>query len=406
MGKKVCLIDYENTALPGLDGLENLSAGDCLRIICSNESIGNTLLHILSIYRERKITVEVEYMSQRGSNALDFRISCDLGYFIAQGDVSQIYVVSKDRGYLHAISEASALNSDVLIVCGVSIRDCLFKVEHGMTELPIDDYIKPCKEAKEADAALRLEWQKASAGVDGNKTVKALDIIKKKMPVVGKKKNGKESTPEKSDESKTKPSQQAAEHKPKKKQKQAVQQINPVEKNSDIKDVQPQKRSVSKEKKVLGKGESSQKEKKPEKEAVNKSKQPKKKTESQKKQVEKRTENQTKRPKKKNDSQTEQLDKKNMARHMGNNKSKSLNAKNQEELENMTNTQKKNLQQEIRNYLEKHTSIEENYISHLAALIVKEHSVMDFRRAAKTALGKKYAPYEAEAVSVYMYYRR
>lgn len=330
MGKRVCLIDYENTALAGLDGLENLSSGDWVRIICSNESIGNTLLHILSVYRDRNITVEVEYMSQRGSNALDFRLSCDLGYFIAQGDVEQIYVVSKDKGYLHAISEASALNSDVLIVCGVSIRDALIKVEHGMTELPIEDYIRPCKEAEEADADLRMEWQHTkSAKEAGAKTTKALEMIKKKMPVVGKK---KQKTANTQDENSSK-------------------QIKP---------------------KAVGR----------EPAAVAEPVQPDK--------------------------------KKNIEKKAGNTKSRTSKtspkvkskAKTQEDVEALTNAQRKKLQQEIRSYIEQTTAIETNYTSHLAALVVKENSVMDFRRAAKKALGKKYESAEAEAVAVYMHYRK
>lgn len=327
MGKRVCLIDYENTALAGLDGLENLSDGDWVRIICSNESIGNTLLHILSIYQDRHITVEVEYMSQRGSNALDFRLSTDLGYFIAQGDVEQIYVVSKDKGYLHAISEASALNSDVLIVCGVSIRDALIKVEHGMTELPIEDYIKPCTDGEAADAALRMEWQQTKAEKEsGTKSAKGLKIIKQKIPMVGKKKQK---------EAETTPMKQA---KPKKEEKQA---------KSKTEGAQAKKADSAR--------------------------------------------------------------KKNTENKAGNTKSqaskKSSDTKNKDEIASMTNAQRKKLQQDIKAYIEQTTKIEMNYSSHLAALVVKENSVMDFRRAAKKTLGKKYENAEAEAVAVYMHFR-
>lgn len=359
MGKKVCLIDYENTALAGLDGLENLSSGDWVRIICSNESIGNTLLHILSIYRERNITVEVEYMNQRGSNALDFRLSTDLGYFIAQGDVEQIYVVSKDKGYLHAISEASALNSDVLIVCGVSIRDALIRVEHGMTDLPIEDYIRPCKDAEEADADLRMEWQQTKLAKEtGVKTAKALELIKQKMPVVGKKKESRKA-------------KQKTENKPAK------------QKTEDRQGKQNTESEQAKQK------------------ADNKPAKAKAKKESTHKASQEGTKQQAK--------TADNAKKKNTEKKAGNTKSKAAKknakAKSEEDIEGLTNAQRKKLQQEIKNYLEQTTGIEGNYTSHIAALVVKENSVMDFRRAAKKAMGKKYDAAEAEAVAVYMHFR-
>lgn len=365
MGKRVCLIDYENTALAGLDGLENLSAGDWVRIICSNESIGNTLLHILSIYQDRRITVEVEYMNQRGSNALDFRLSTDLGYFIAQGDVEQIYVVSKDKGYLHAISEASALNSDVLIVCGVSIRDALIKVEHGITELPIEDYIKPCKDAKEADAALRMEWQQTkSAKESGVKTVKALEIIKQKMPVVGKKKP---------------------------KETKSQESTGQVKQETESKHTKPKKDSKPPKAKTEGKQAKTKTGDKPAK-----SKKENQKSASKQEAIQQ--------PK-----AAESGKKKNTEKKAGNTKpkvsKKSKDARSQEDIEALTNAQRKKLQQEIKKHIEQTTVIETNYSSHIAALVVKENSVMDFRRAAKKALGKKYDAAEAEAVGVYMHFR-
>lgn len=374
MGKRVCLIDYENTALAGLDGLENLSAGDWVRIICSNESIGNTLLHILSIYQDREITVEVEYMNQRGSNALDFRLSTDLGYFIAQGDVEQIYVVSKDKGYLHAISEASALNSDVLIVCGVSIRDALIKVEHGITELPIEDYIKPCKDAKEADAALRMEWQQTkSAKESGVKTVKALEIIKQKMPVVGKKKpketKSQESTGQVKQETESKHTKPKKDSKPPK--------ANTEGKQAKAKTGEKQAKAKIGEKPAKSKKEN---QKSPSKqEAIQ---QPKTAESGKKKNTEKKAGNTKPKVSKKNKD-----------------------ARSKEDIEALTNAQRKKLQQEIKKHIEQTTAIETNYSSHIAALVVKENSVMEFRRAVKKALGKKYDAAEAEAVGVYMHFR-
>ncbi|MDE5966260.1 MAG: hypothetical protein K2G89_05460 [Lachnospiraceae bacterium] len=351
MGKKICLIDYENTALAGLDGLENLEPGDGLRIICSNDSIGNTLLHILSIYRERNITIEVEYMNQRGSNALDFRLSCDLGYFIAQGDVEQIYVVSKDKGYLHAISEASALNSDVLIVCGVSIRDCLFKVEHGMTELPIAGFAEPCKEAEDIDADMKLEWQQANTKANMNKTSKALGILKQRMPVIGKA-AASEETKVKNTKKKT--------GKEKKETNQAAKQKKSAEKAKAEQPAKTDKLTKTGKTDKLAKAGKAADKPKPDKP------------------VEK------------------------AGRHTD---SRRETGKDAPAFSSLTNTQRKKFQQEIVDYIGQHTSLEENYAAHIAALVIKEPSVMEFRKSAKKTLGKKHEDYEAEIVAVYMHFR-
>lgn len=385
MGKKICLIDYENTALAGLDGLENLEPGDGLRIICSNDSIGNTLLHILSIYRERNITIEVEYMNQRGSNALDFRLSCDLGYFIAQGDVEQIYVVSRDKGYLHAISEASALNSDVLIVRGVSIRDCLFKVEHGMTELPIAGFAEPCKEAEDIDANMKLEWQQANTRANMNKTSKALGILKQRMPVLGKA-AALEETKTKTTKKKT--------GKDKKEINQAAKQKKPVEKAKAEQPVKAEKekteKAVRKEKSKQTKAEKTAKTSKTEKYADASRAAEKPKTE---KAVKKEKSKPTKTDKQEKSTKTEKQAKPSKADKQA---AASL---------SLTNAQRKKFQQEIVDYIGQHTSLEENYAAHIAALVIKEPSVMEFRKSAKKTLGKKHADYEAEIVAVYMHFR-
>lgn len=356
MGKKICLIDYENTALAGLDGLENLEPGDGLRIICSNDSIGNTLLHILSIYRERNITIEVEYMNQRGSNALDFRLSCDLGYFIAQGDVEQIYVVSKDKGYLHAISEASALNSDVLIVCGVSIRDCLFKVEHGMTELPIAGFAEPCKEAEDIDANMKLEWQQANTKANMNKTSKTLGILKQRMPVIGKA-AASEDTKVKNTKKKT--------GKDKKEINQAAKQKKSAEKAKAEQSAKADKLAK------MGKAADKPKPDKP---------------------VEKA-------------GSVKEKKKEKSGGRAGTEKKEKSTGKDAPAFLSLTNTQRKKFQQEIVDYIGQHTSLEENYAAHIAALVIKEPSVMEFRKSAKKTLGKKHEDYEAEIVAVYMHFR-
>ncbi len=289
MGRKVCLIDYENTALLGLAGLENLSDGDCVRIICSNENITNTLGKTMKIYEKAGILVQAVYMNpgeKREKNALDFRLCCDLGYFIAQSTVSEVYVISSDKGYHNAILEANKLNPNVLIVQGASIQACLDK-NAGASGKKTGEK-KPAQEG----AAKQKEPE--------TKAANPLYYIKDKMQTAGKKKN--ENIP------------------------------------------------AAKPKNAGPKSEKTKNEK-----------------------------NQNTEPK---------------------------NTEAAEKFANMTATQKKKLQQQIKKYIEENTSVPENYATHLAALVVKEQTVMDFRRAAKKILGKKSEVYEADIVKAYMYFHR
>lgn len=92
------LIDIENVANSGFEGLENLSAEDDLLIFYSEKhsSINLSVHQKLEQSPARK-----EYLSIKtgGKNALDFQLVTWLGYRLAKTPLESYVIVSKDTGF-------------------------------------------------------------------------------------------------------------------------------------------------------------------------------------------------------------------------------------------------------------------------------------------------------------------
>lgn len=92
------LIDIENVANSGFEGLENLSAEDSLLIFYSEKhsSINLSVHQKLEQSPARK-----EYLSIKtgGKNALDFQLVTWLGYRLAKTPLESYVIVSKDTGF-------------------------------------------------------------------------------------------------------------------------------------------------------------------------------------------------------------------------------------------------------------------------------------------------------------------
>lgn len=92
------LIDIENVANSGFEGLENLSAEDSLLIFYSEKhsSINLSVHQKLEQSPARK-----EYLSIKtgGKNALDFQLVTWLGYRLAKVPQESYVIVSKDTGF-------------------------------------------------------------------------------------------------------------------------------------------------------------------------------------------------------------------------------------------------------------------------------------------------------------------
>jgi hypothetical protein len=120
MKKNLYLIDYENTSIHALYGISKLEDTSTIAIFYSSESIIKTLKDIFEVY-SKNITFEYYHLSNKKKNALDFMIATYLGTAITKKDISDIYILSNDRGYDSAINFATEINPKI----NISFSDCI-----------------------------------------------------------------------------------------------------------------------------------------------------------------------------------------------------------------------------------------------------------------------------------------
>ncbi len=94
----IYLIDYENTGVKGLYGIEKLQEND-LVVIFYGPKTGAVPFddHV----RISSAVSHVEYIktSKTAKNYLDFQLTTYLGYLIAHTGVKEYHIISKDSGY-------------------------------------------------------------------------------------------------------------------------------------------------------------------------------------------------------------------------------------------------------------------------------------------------------------------
>ena len=92
------LIDFENVASNGFEGLELLDDGSELLIFYSEQhsTISITVHQELERSRIRKTYMPIK---TGGKNALDFQLVSWLGYEIAKNGGEQFVIISKDTGF-------------------------------------------------------------------------------------------------------------------------------------------------------------------------------------------------------------------------------------------------------------------------------------------------------------------
>nr|MBQ8253671.1 hypothetical protein [Lachnospiraceae bacterium] len=94
----IYLIDYENTGVKGLYGIENLREDDLI-VVFYGPKTGAVPFddHV----RISSAVSHVEYIktSKTAKNYLDFQLTTYLGYLVAHTGVKEYYVISKDSGY-------------------------------------------------------------------------------------------------------------------------------------------------------------------------------------------------------------------------------------------------------------------------------------------------------------------
>ena len=107
------LIDYENTGVKGLVGIEQLKEDDLIIIFYGPKTGAVPFDEHVKICQAAS---QVKYIktTKTAKNYLDFQLTTYLGYLVGQTDVKEYYVISKDSGYDSVIdfgkSGASALS--------------------------------------------------------------------------------------------------------------------------------------------------------------------------------------------------------------------------------------------------------------------------------------------------------
>ena len=89
---KTYLVDFENVKSKGLSGIDRLTDEDHVIIFYSENSDTISFeMHCMVLQAK----AEVDYIKVRvgGKNALDFQLSTLLGYLVAKGDNTHIFVI-------------------------------------------------------------------------------------------------------------------------------------------------------------------------------------------------------------------------------------------------------------------------------------------------------------------------
>ena len=114
---KAYLIDFENVKSKGLTGIELLGEDDKVIIFYSENSDTISFEMHCKVMSSR---ASIEYLKVRvgGKNALDFQLSTLLGYLLAGGVYTHIFIISGDKGFdkLHDFWNVSFADKNSCIV--------------------------------------------------------------------------------------------------------------------------------------------------------------------------------------------------------------------------------------------------------------------------------------------------
>lgn len=172
--RDIYLIDFENVASEGLNGITQLDPEDQVVIFFSNNSKSLSMkMHILI----GKSVCHLDYFEATvgGKNALDHQVSTWLGYLIATGAAERnYYIVSRDAGYKYLASFWAEREGTPSIRCVDSVRMALRlerkqleaaqRAEEGQAVLPAEteqQAVQPEAPEQEAQAAAEVPEQKA-----------------------------------------------------------------------------------------------------------------------------------------------------------------------------------------------------------------------------------------------------
>ena len=94
----IYFIDYENTKLHGLYGIEKLGRFDKV-IIFYSENAQSITIDCMKSINDTKAKVTLEHAEIGRHDFLDFQLSSYLGYMVRKHSFADFFIVSADKGY-------------------------------------------------------------------------------------------------------------------------------------------------------------------------------------------------------------------------------------------------------------------------------------------------------------------
>lgn len=116
--KRLFFVDLENVGRKFLLGAENLTVEDHICLYTHNNKDGTPKMPPADIVNalKKRGQVEIIQMEQHTKNAMDFQLVCHMGYLVGvNGNYTEYYVVSEDKGYTVAIEYLKHLEKNVRI---------------------------------------------------------------------------------------------------------------------------------------------------------------------------------------------------------------------------------------------------------------------------------------------------
>lgn len=99
---KCFLVDYENVNSAGLVGINKIDKDDLVMIFYSDNA--NTVTFAaMDLIRKSPADIRRYKLKHTSANAADFQICTYLGYLMGMAEATDIFIISKDRGYMSSL---------------------------------------------------------------------------------------------------------------------------------------------------------------------------------------------------------------------------------------------------------------------------------------------------------------
>ena len=160
------LIDFENVKSAGLAGIEELAPDDHVVILYSVNS--NTIsFEMHQKILQSKTPIEYFQIRRGGKNSLDFQLSSLLGWLLASGNYSHLFIISNDNGF-------DALTD--FWTSGFVATDCVVRRYHT-----IGQAVNSCKRAERVRPEVREQPAAETPAKEAGPAAPEIDPVIREM---------------------------------------------------------------------------------------------------------------------------------------------------------------------------------------------------------------------------------